>query len=105
MERLEALAAQLLLPRAAVEGGGGGLRPAAPPVLPVQPFVDPDPFQQLTFPSRVAAKLAIADYRGRPLATLPQEQLTAIDLLLTQTLQKQDVLAYIRTEIHPTLRR
>ena len=34
-----------------------------------------------------------------------QEQLTAIDLLLTRTLQKQDVLAYIGTEIQPTLRR
>jgi len=49
--------------------------------------------------------LAIADYLGIPLAKLPQEQLTAIDLLLTQTLQEQDVLAYIRTEIQPTLRR
>jgi hypothetical protein len=58
-----------------------------------------------SFPSRIAAKLAIADYLGIPLAKLPQEQLTAIDLLLTQTLQEQDVLAYIRTEIQPTLRR
>jgi hypothetical protein len=93
VERLEALAARLLLPRAAVEGGGGELLSAAPPVLPVQPFVDPDPFQQVTFPSRVAAKLAIADYLGLPLAKVPREQLTAIDRLLTQTLQKQDVLA------------
>jgi hypothetical protein len=53
----------------------------------------------------VAAKLAIADYLGLPLAKLPQEQLMAIDALLTQTLQKQEVLAYIRTEIQPTLRR
>jgi len=68
------------LARAAVEGGGGALLPAVPPVLPVQPFVDPDPFQQLTFPSRIAAKLAIADYLGLPLAKLPQEQRTAIDL-------------------------
>lgn len=105
VERLEALAAQLLLPRAAVEGREGGLHLAEPPVLPIQPFVDPDPFQQLTFPTRVAAKLAIADDLGLPLAKLPPEQLAAIDTLLTQTLQKQDVLAYIRTEIHPTLRR
>jgi hypothetical protein len=81
------------------------LLPEAPPLLPVQPFVDPDPFQQLTFPTRVAAKLAIADYLGLPLAKLSHDQLMAIDALLTQTLQKQDVLAYIRTEIQPTLRR
>jgi hypothetical protein len=105
VERLEALAAQRLLPRAAVEGGGGALLPAVPSVLPVQPFVDPDPLQQLTFPSRMAAKLASADYLGLPLAKWPQEQLTAIALLLAQTLQKQDVLAYIGTEIQPTLRR
>lgn len=104
-ERLEALAAQLLLPRTAVEGSERALPLAEPPVIPVQPFVDPDPFQQLTFPTRVAAKLAIADYLGLPLAKLPPEQLAAIDTLLTQTLQKQDVLAYIRTAIQPTLRR
>jgi hypothetical protein len=105
VERLEVLAAQLLLPRAAVEGSAGALQLAESPVLPVQPFVDPDPFHQLTFPTRVAAKLAIADYLGLPLAKLPTEQLAAIDTLLTQTLQKQDVLAYIRTAIQPTLRR
>ena len=59
----------------------------------------------MTFPTRVAAKLAIADSLGLPLAKLSQDQLMAIDALLTQTLQKQDVLAYIRTEIQPTLRR
>jgi hypothetical protein len=105
VERLEARAAQLLLPRAAVEGHDGGLQLTEPPVLPVQPFIDPDPFQQWTFPTRVAAKLAIADALGLPLAKLPPEQLAAIDTLLTQTLQKQDVLAYIRTAIQPTLRR
>jgi len=105
VERLEALAAQLLLPRAAVEGGEGTRPLAEPPLFPVQPFVDPDPFQQLTFPTRVAAKLAIADYLGLPLAKLPPEQLAAIDTLLTQTLHKHDVLAYIRTAIQPTLRR
>jgi hypothetical protein len=104
-ERIEALAAQLLLPRAAMDGAAGGTLLQAPSVALVQPFVDPDPFQELTFPTRVAAKLAIADYLGRPLAKLPQDQLAAIDALLAQTLRKQDVLAYIRTEIQPTLRR
>jgi hypothetical protein len=37
----------------------------------LQPFVDPDPFQEFTYPTRVAAKLAIADYLAVPLAKLP----------------------------------
>src|SRR4029450_7300849 len=38
VERLEALATQLLLPRAAVEGSDGALPLAEPTVLPAQPF-------------------------------------------------------------------
>jgi hypothetical protein len=68
-------------------------------------FVDPDPFQEFAYPTRVAAKLAIADYLVFPLAKLPPEQLAAIEALLSQTLRKHDVLTYIRTMIQPTLRR
>jgi hypothetical protein len=68
-ERIEALAYQLALPRAALDGG---VSPVDLPddliAAPMQSFVDPDPFQEFTFPTRIAAKLAIADYLGMPLA-------------------------------------
>jgi hypothetical protein len=104
-ERIEALAAQLVLPRAAMTGLADALHLDAPPAPPLQPFVDPDPFQEFAYPTRVAAKLAIADYLAFPLAKLPPEQLAAIEALLSQTLRKHDVLTYIRTMIQPTLRR
>jgi hypothetical protein len=76
--------------------------PSAPAL---QPFVDPDPFQEFAYPTRVAAKLAIADYLALPLAKLPPAQLDALEALLSQTLRKHDVLEYVRTQIQPTLRR
>jgi len=71
----------------------------------LQPIVDPDPFQEFAYPTRVAATLAIADSWALPLAKLSSEQLAAIESLLSQTLRKHDVLAYVRTQIQPTLRR
>jgi len=44
--------------------------------------VDPDPFQEFAYPTRVAAKLAIVGYLALPLAKLPAEQLEAIESLL-----------------------
>jgi len=66
LDRIEALAGKLGLPRAALEGPAP--IPAQPVVAPATvPFNDPDPFRELRFPSILAAKLAIADYLGRPL--------------------------------------
>ena len=48
---------------------------------PTRPFVDPDPFQELTFPSVIDAKRAIADYLKQPLGRLPQDR--------TQSLQQE----------------
>jgi hypothetical protein len=104
-ERIEALAHQLTLPRAALDGGSVVELPEDLLAAPMQSFVDPDPFQEFTFPTRIAAKLAIADYLGMPLAKLPPHQLDEIELLLGRTLHKQEVFAYVRTQIQPTLRR
>ena len=58
-ERVDALAAEIGLPRAALSGNpdlvSAGRR--EPPAS--RPFVDPDPFRTLTFANVVAAKLAI----------------------------------------------
>ena len=104
-ERIEALALQLVLPRTALTGLPQEAPLAVPSAPALQPFVDPDPFQEFAYPTRVAAKLAIADYLALPLAKLPPAQLDALEALLSQTLRKHDVLEYVRTQIQPTLRR
>jgi hypothetical protein len=60
------------------------------------PFTDPDPFQELRFPSVLAAKLAIADYLGRPLAKLAAEDLSNIDALLKETLERRTIITCVR---------
>jgi hypothetical protein len=69
--------------------------------LPTQAFVDPDPFQQLTYPSPHTAKLAIADFLGAPLGRLTSEQIDTINAIVKSTLNKQDVLAQVRTLMAP----
>ncbi|HRY18759.1 MAG TPA: IS481 family transposase, partial [Candidatus Competibacteraceae bacterium] len=64
--------------------------------LPAQPFVDPDPFQELTFANAIAAKKAIADYLALPLAKLPPEQLDFINTLVANTLEKHEVMTQVR---------
>jgi hypothetical protein len=66
------------------------------------PFVDPDPFQEFTYPSAIAAKLAIADEIAMPLAKLPPEGMAEIDALLAHTLRKADVLAFARRHLRPS---
>ena len=75
---------------------------AAPP--PVQPFNDPDPFQEITYPSALKAKRAIASELLMPLAELPPEQLEALDALLAHTLRKSDVSDYVRLHLKPLVR-
>jgi hypothetical protein len=103
-ERIEALAAQLYLPRAALAGPHPLALPvdAAPP--PVQPFQDPDPFQELTYPSALKAKQAIASELLMSLAELPPDQLEALDALLAHTLRKSDVADYVRLHLKPLVR-
>lgn len=103
-DRIEALAATLAIPRAAVYGPQPLALPGEGPPPLGQPFRDPDPFHEFTYPSVLAAKRAIADELVLPLAKLLPEELTALDTLLAQTLQKSEVLAHVRTQIKPRLR-
>ena len=100
-DRIEALADQLNIPRAALDGPYPLSLPvdASPP--PVRPFNDPDPFQEFTYPSALKAKQAIAGERLMPLAELPSGQLEALDALLAQTLLKSDVSDYVRLHLKP----
>jgi hypothetical protein len=95
LDRIEALAGKLGLPRAALEG------PAPMPMLPVStpatvPFNDPDPFRELRFSTVLAAKLAISDYLGCPLAKLAAEDLSYIDALLKETLDRRTIITCVR---------
>jgi len=67
----------------------------------VQSFIDPDPFQELTFTTVIAAKLAIADYLGRPLAKLTPEQMAYINAICASTLNKQAVMQQVRDFFNP----
>jgi hypothetical protein len=100
-DRIEGLAERLSLPQAALSE-----RPALSVALAAfapaqQPFTDPDPFHELTFPSALEAKRAIADHLGLPLAKLAPEQLAALNTLLNTTLAKQAVWAHVRHHLDP----
>jgi hypothetical protein len=99
-DRIETLAEQLALPRAALEAAGSGLVFAPQPSLSVTAFVDPDPFHELAYPDVLAAKRSIADHLGTPLAKLTTEQLDWIDAILRATLKKEAVIKQIDEYFH-----
>lgn len=69
--------------------------------LPSTPFADPDPFNELAYASALKAKLAIADYIGKPLALLPQSDRDFIDAILDETLDKTVVMARVKDHFNP----
>ena len=98
-DRIEALAAALALPRAALADAALALPVTGTPGVPAMPFVDPDPFHEFTYSNVIAAKLAIADELARPLAKLAPEAMAQLDAFLAQTLRKADVLAFARHQL------
>ena len=99
-ERVEALAARLELPRAALDGGTVTFPESADrPAPQAQPFHDPDPFQELRYPNAIAAKKAVARTLGIPLARLPAERIAALDALLSETLDKPAIEDFVRTHL------
>ena len=70
----------------------------------MQPFADPDPFQEIAFPNVVTARRAIADYLNVPLAKLPPEEMDKLDAALADSLRKTDVIDYARINLKPLLR-
>jgi hypothetical protein len=98
-ERVEALASQLSLSRAALSGNTDLEFPAEhqqTPSPPVSAFRDSDPFQEFTYPTAMLAKLAIAEYLGQPLAKLSPEQRQFINALLAETLNKKVILERVQ---------
>lgn len=100
-DRIESLAKQLSLPRDAIGTVNLAEKEPSPVEFQVQSFVDPDPFQELTYPTVIAAKQAIAEYLARPLAKLTEVQMAYINATLDSTLNKQVVMERIRVFFNP----
>ena len=73
-----------------------GSLPTAAEHVAVRPFRDPDPFQELNFPSPLAAKRAIADEIRLPLGRLSDDDRGFIDALVARTLSRPELIAAVR---------
>jgi hypothetical protein len=102
-DRIEALADRIALPRTALENRPqwAALRP--PEAVPTQAFADPDPFQEITYANPIAAKRAISQFLGLPLAKLAPERLDRINAIVSETLDKREVEARVRACLDPPL--
>ncbi len=95
-DRIEALAAKLVLPRCVLAGHEPLTVATSSDNLKGEAFSRPNPFRESAFRSVLAAKLAIADHLGTPLAKLPPEQIAQINEILNETLEKTEVIDRIR---------
>ncbi|WP_079254098.1 IS481 family transposase [Endozoicomonas arenosclerae] len=104
-DRIEGLAKVLSLPDAAYQEMGLSTQllsleskdqPAS------VPFQAQDPFTETHWPDSLTARRAIADYIGMPLATIPREQLSAINALLEASLNKEQVLQQVSELFKPS---
>ena len=76
-DAIEKLAKSISLPKAALTEDNRSLKELQRGLLEetkIISFQDPDPFQEFTYPSRIDAKKAIADYLGIPLAMLTENE-------------------------------
>jgi hypothetical protein len=94
-ERVDALAAKLQLPRAAVFGADVVWADTAPPAVITQPFVGPDAFHEFVFPTEFAARMAIAEMLRVPLGKLGDDDSAFIGELLGRTLARSEIVAAI----------
>ena len=95
-DRVEELAAKLSIVRSALSGRPELAALAGPASIAAERFRDPDPFGELRFPNALAAKRAIADALGMPLARLTGPQMERVEAIVGGTLEKKQVLARVR---------
>lgn len=94
-DRIRHLADRLDLPMAALSGDAVRLvAPEASIDVPKQPF--DSQALEYHFPSAIAAKLAIADDLGQPLAMLSADEKAFIEQVLSETLMRRVVLERVR---------
>jgi hypothetical protein len=98
-DRIEELANQLGLPRAAVTGEPELAKAVKPLLSPKQtvPFPSGNQGEAANFPNAILAKLAIAHYFGKPLGSLPEDDYSYIVGVLEKTLNKQEVMSSVKT--------
>lgn len=99
-DQVTLLAGKLSIPRAAVSGEQDlvvvdPVNATSPRTVTTQPFTGPDPFCELIFSGKLAARQVIADELRLPLATLRPEDLAFIDQLLEETLSRPVIMAAI----------
>ena len=98
LDKVVRLADQLGLPRAAVTGGDRPLPSLAQGAAAMQvsrvPF--PEPVVEVTFPTPLAARLAISVQLSKPLGSLSGPDRSFIDALLADTLDRETVAARVR---------
>lgn len=102
-DRIGELAQRISIPRSALSGENPATRAMleashvanfdAPPSI---PFEKEDPSAPTAFKNKIDAKLAIAQYLGRPLATLTPAQMEAINRILSEALDKNAIMAQVR---------
>jgi len=101
-DRLGELAKVISVPRAALSGGHSiaeKLLDTAGLTFDVQPsvpFPQNNPFEQPLFKDAIEAKSAVARYLGFPLGSLLPEQLSAINEIIAETLDKQVVMVRVK---------
>lgn len=97
-DRIEDLANNLGLPRAAITGEPELAKAVekAGPIKPKVPFPADSHGDAALFPNAILAKRAIAQYFGKPLGDLPQEDFAFITQVLERTLNKQEVLSSVK---------
>lgn len=98
-DRIEELANQLGLPRAAVTGEPELAKAVERQPLPKQtvPFPTGGQGEAANFPNAIVAKLAIADYFGKKMGNLPQDDCSYIAEVLEKTLNNNDVIALVKS--------
>lgn len=102
-DRIEALAEKLVLSKSALSGNNLSDLYIEESDIPPIPFSDPDPYHEFTFSNSIMAKKAIAEYLGMPLAKLPAEQLQQIDLIISETLNKSQVIEKVKNYFNHTI--
>ena len=101
-DRIGDLAGKISVPRAALSGVDDRLESAADVLtLRRQPFVDPDPYGQLTYTSRLDALRGVSDLLHRPLARLDEDDLAFVNALVERTLDKAAIEQDIRGRFVP----
>lgn len=101
-DRISELAERIALPRSALSGEGdaalgpvGGSAAVLP--FPGRPFVDPDPYRQFAYASRLDALRGVSALLQRPLARLAEADLAFVNTLVDRTLDKAAIAADVQS--------